>query len=52
MVQSLMVDTPLTLFETKAGELSMDAREAAAIAADTAVAGSGAAVRLTHLFGT
>ena len=27
MVQLLMVDTPLTLFETKAGELSADAQQ-------------------------
>ena len=45
MVQSLMLDTPLTLFETKAGELSADAREAAAVAADAALAGSGAPIR-------
>ena len=45
MVQSLMVDTPLTLFETKAGQLASDAREAAAVAADAALAGSGAPIR-------
>ena len=53
MVQSLMVDTPLTLFETKAGELSADAQEAAAVAADNAAAGTGAPIRaqqaLRHL---
>ena len=48
MVQSLMVDTPLTLFETKAGELAATAREAAAVAAEAAVAGSGAAIRGHH----
>ena len=53
MVQSLMVDTPLTLFETKAGELSAIAREAAAVAADAAAPGTGAPIRaqqaLQHL---
>ena len=45
MVQLLMVDTPLTLFETKAGELAADAREAAAVAADALLAGSGTPIR-------
>ena len=39
------MDTPLTLFETKAGELSAVAREAAAVAADAAAAGTGAPIR-------
>ena len=42
MVQSLMVDTPLTLFETKAGELATTAREAAAVAAEAAAPGTNA----------
>ena len=44
MVQSLLVDTPLTLFETKVGELATNARQAAANAAETANPGSGAAI--------
>ena len=36
MVQSLLLDTPLTLFETKVGELATNARQAAADAAETA----------------
>ena len=42
MVQSLMVDTPLTLFETRAGELATTAREAAAVAAEAAAPGTNA----------
>ena len=45
MVQLLMLDTLLTLFETKAGELTAGAREAAAVAADTAAAGTGVPIR-------
>ena len=48
MLQSLMVDTPLTLFETKAGELAAAAREAAAVTADAALAGSGTPIRAHH----
>ena len=48
MVQSLMVDAPLTLFETKAGDLAGTAQEAAAAAAEAAAVGTGAPIRAHH----